>query len=100
MIRLARFSFHRYLSSLTDLGSQMKRLNDSNQFKKALSLYQNGIEKTNKPASSLVINQALQACVELSDIKHGKDIHKNLSSYLSNNSFIQTNLIRLYSKFV
>ena len=78
----------------------MKRLNDTNQFKKALSLYRNEIEKTNKPASSLVINQALKACVELSEIKHGKDIHKNLSPNLSHNSFIQINLIRLYSKFV
>ncbi|CAF1530896.1 unnamed protein product [Adineta ricciae] len=85
-------------SQMRDQGSQMKRLNDTNQFKKALSLYQKEIEKTNKSVSSLVINQALKACVELSDIKHGKDIHKNLSPYLSNNPFIQINLIRLYMK--
>jgi uncharacterized protein (DUF342 family) len=95
---LIRFSSRRFLATSIDVGAQMKKLNDNSQYQKAISLYENHIEKQNKQATTLAINQALRACVELDDIKHGKDIHKNLSAFMKNNTFIQTNLIRLYRK--
>ncbi|CAF2853700.1 unnamed protein product [Rotaria sp. Silwood2] len=97
MIFLIRFCSRRFLSTLIDLGSQMKKLNDNGQFQKAIDLYEDQIEKQNKRSTSLIVNQALKACIELNDIKRGKDIYKNLCPSMANNSFIQANLIRLYS---
>jgi hypothetical protein len=98
MILLVRFSVRRFLSTFSDIGSQIKKFNDNGQFEKAIGLYEDQIKKQNKAITSLIINQALKACIELDDIKRGKDIHKNLSPSMINNSFIQNNLIRLYSK--
>jgi hypothetical protein len=98
MIYFIRFFSRRFQSTRIDLGSQMKRLNDNGQFGKAMSLYEDEIRKENKQSTSLAVNQALKACIELGDIKRGKDIHKSLSSFMANNHFIQNNLIRLYSK--
>ncbi|CAF4215528.1 unnamed protein product, partial [Adineta steineri] len=92
-IRLRRFQ-----STIIDLGSQMKRLNDNQQYRETIILYKDQIKKQKKQSTSLIINQVLKACIELDDIKCGKDIHKNLSSYMLNNQFIENNLIRLYMK--
>ncbi|CAF1202782.1 unnamed protein product [Didymodactylos carnosus] len=76
---------------------QMKKLNDNGQFEKALTLYEDQIEKQNKQSTNFTIDQVLKACIELGDIKRAKDIHNKLSPTMANNSFIQSNLIRLYS---
>ncbi|CAF1049834.1 unnamed protein product [Adineta steineri] len=76
----------------------MKRLNDNQQYRETIILYKDQIKKQKKQSTSLIINQVLKACIELDDIKCGKDIHKNLSSYMLNNQFIENNLIRLYMK--
>lgn len=76
----------------------MKKLNDNGEFRKAIALYEDQIEKRKQRSDSLIANQALKACIELGDIEHAKDIHKNLPSYMANNTFIQTSLIRFYSK--
>ncbi|CAF1312065.1 unnamed protein product, partial [Didymodactylos carnosus] len=78
-------------------GPQMKKLNDNGQFEKALTLYEDQIEKQNKQSTNFTIDQVLKACIELGDIKRAKDIHNKLSPTMANNSFIQSNLIRLYS---
>jgi hypothetical protein len=98
MINLIRFSSRRFQSTIIDLGSHMKRLNDNGQCHQAITLYEDQIKKQNIQATTLAVNQALKACIELNDIERGKNIHKNLSPYMSNNHFIQANLIRLYSK--
>jgi hypothetical protein len=98
MVIFIRFSSRRFLSILIDFGAEMKKLNDNDQYQKAINLYEDQIKKQNQKSSSLAVNQALKACVELGDIKRGKDIHKTLSASMANNTFIQTNLIRLYSK--
>ncbi|CAF1431394.1 unnamed protein product [Rotaria sp. Silwood1] len=93
---LVGFYSRRFLSSFLDLSNQMKNLNTNSQFRKALDLYEYEIKKENKQKTSLAVNQALKACVELGDIERGKNIHKNLSPTMINNSFIQATLIRLY----
>lgn len=98
MIFLIRFSSRRFLSTFLDLSSQIKKLNDNGQFEKAIDLYEDQIKKPNKQNTSLAVNEALKACIELDDIKRAKDIYKNLSPSMVNNSFIQANLIRLHSK--
>ena len=98
MIYLIRFSSRRFQSTLIELESLMKRLNDKGQFHQTVTLYEDQIRKQNKQATTLAVNQALKACIELDDITRAKDIHKNLSPYMSTNHFIQANLIRLYSK--
>lgn len=94
-----RYSSCRYLSSSLDLSFKMKNLNDNRQFKKAIDLYESEIKKETTQNTSLAVNQALRSCIELADIKRGKDIHKNLSVSMMNNPFIQANLVRLYSKW-
>ena len=98
MILWMRFFSRRFQSTLIDLGSQMKKLNDNEQYRETIILYKDQIKKQNKQSTSLIINQALKACIELDDIKCGKDIHKSLSPYMINNQFIENNLVRLYSK--
>jgi len=89
---LLRFS--RLSSSFVDIGLQMKEFNDRRQFNKAISLFNHYLGKQPTP---LIINQALKACIHLNDFQRGKIIHQGLSPFLLNNSFIRTNLIRLYS---
>ena len=95
MFLLSSTFCRRCTSTFVDLGAQMKRLNDDRQFKKSLVLFDTHIEKQ---SSALAANQALKACIQLTNINRGIEIHQNLSSSLINNTFIQTNLIRLYSK--
>ncbi len=93
-----RFCSRRLQSTFIDYGSQMKKLNDNRQFKEAIELYENQIKKQNKRISTLSVNQALKACIELDDIKRAKEISQNLSLSMTNNSFILANIIRLHSK--
>ena len=83
-------------SSAVDLGVRVKQLNDMKQFRKAIALFDKHDQK--QQSTPVATNQVLRACVELSDFERGKDIHKRLSPYLANNTFIRTSLIRLYSR--
>ena len=73
----------------------MRQLNETKQYSKALSLFDRQLRK--QQSTSLIINQALKACIHLNNFDRGKVIHQQLSSFLLNNPFIRTNLIRLYS---
>ena len=98
MLSIKLFScHHRRLSTLSDLGAKMKQLNDIGQYQKVLELYETQTHEKQKP-NTLVVNQALKAYIELGDFKRGVNIHKSLSPYLVNNTFIRNSLIRLYSK--
>ena len=85
----------RLYSTIVDLGLQMKQLNDKKQFRKALSSFE---KYSTKKRTSLVIDQALRACIHLNDFQRGKAIHQELPRNLLNNEHIRTTLIRLYSK--
>jgi hypothetical protein len=79
-----------------ELGFRIKQFNDKKEFQKAIALFDKHSQE--QQSTPVAINQALRACVELADFKRGKDIHKRLSPYLANNTFIRTSLIRLYSR--
>ena len=91
------FRFSRLSSTFVDIGMQMKRLNDTKQYNKALSLFNRHLQQQ---PTSLIINQALKSCINLNDFHRGKLIHQQLSPFLLNNYYIRTNLIRLYSKTI
>lgn len=86
----------RCLSTVSDIYRQLKQLNEKKKFHDALDLFNQHVVR--QPPTSLTINQALRACVELNDLAAGTMIHNRFSSQSLNNSFIHTNLIRLYSK--
>ena len=88
----------RLLSTFNDLGAKMKQLNDIGQYQKVIELYESQVQQQQQKRTTLVVNQALKACIELGDLKHGSDIHKSLSPYFINNIYIRNSLIRLYSK--
>ena len=85
----------RFASTSIDLGGQMKRLNDTRQFRKAIGLFDAHSEKQ---PNTFAVSQALKACIRLNDFNRGIQIHHNLPSSFMNDNFIQANLIQLYSK--
>ena len=72
----------------------MKRVIDTKQYEKALDLF----EQQSALRTDVSINMAMRACIELQDYQRGRDMIKYLPSHSLNNSFIQTSLIRFYSK--
>ena len=92
LFRLCRLS-----STFVDIGIQMKQFNDAKQYSKAISLFNNHLQKQ---PTALVINQALKSCIHLNEFHRAKTIHQQLSPFLLNNHYIRTNLIRLYSKTI
>ena len=96
MIFFPRFIGRRFGSSFIDLGTRIKQLNDTKEFQKAINLFNSNHHQSN--FSALTINQALKACIELSDFNRAINLHQHLSSKLLNNYFIRNSLIRLYSQ--
>ena len=96
-LQMSLFRFYRLSSTFVDIGMQMKQLNDSKQYSKAIALFNSHIKKQSTP---LTINQALKSCIYLNDFHRGKMIHQQLSPSQVNNKYIRTNLIRLYSKTI
>ena len=100
MMPFIRLRNHRFLCTLIDFGSQMKKFNDNGQFVKSIELFENQLSKKRKKITTLVVNQFVRACIELKDFKRGQNLHENLSPDLANNHFVATNLIRLYRKLL
>jgi hypothetical protein len=90
-----RLICRRQVSTLPDLGTRIKQLNDARDFHKALALFDVHVQQQDPTA--LAVNQALKACIALGDFKRAINIHQRLSPQLLSNFFIQNNLIRLYS---
>lgn len=88
--------FRRALSISNDVGAQMKELNGRGEYRKTLDLFRANLNERQR--TTLAVNQALKASIELGDLQQGEAIHRSLSPYLIKNSFIRTNLIRLYRK--
>ncbi len=82
------------LSSSFKLGSTMKKLIDSKQYRKALDLF----DEQSEMFSDITINLALKACTKLNDRQRSIKIQQQLSSKSLKNPFIQTSLIQFYSK--
>lgn len=97
LILFKRLHLHRSLSTMIDLGAQMKYLNDKGQYRKAIDLFEKSNE--NLKMRTLALNQALKSFMEMNDLQRAKNLHKTLPENLTNNPFIRTNLIRTYSNF-
>ena len=82
------------IQSSDSLGVHMKQLNDGKRFKESLSLFDS---REPSKATDLSINQALKACIHLSDFQRGLAIHKALSSRSLKCRHIQMSLVQLYS---
>jgi uncharacterized membrane protein YukC len=85
-------------STLVDFNNQLKQLNNNKQYEKVINLFENYSQQ--HIPTDIAINQTLKACIELGDLKRASDIHQRLSPQSKKNHFIQTNLIRLFSKFI
>ncbi|CAF3999535.1 unnamed protein product, partial [Rotaria sordida] len=83
--------------SSSDLAIQIKLLNDSQQYEKALELFDKYIKNNNQTFSNSTIIQALKACAKTRDIQRGSNIYHLISSRIHNDSYILTSLIHLYS---
>ena len=81
-------------SSLTQLDMTMKRWVDSKQYRQALDLF----EQQPTHRTNVSINMAIKACTAINDYQRGTDIIQHLSLFSMKNPFIQTSLIRFYSK--
>ncbi|CAF1310395.1 unnamed protein product [Adineta steineri] len=79
-------------SSSIQLGSTMKKLIDSKEYKKVLNLY----DKHCEMCTDFAIDMTIKACIQLNDYERIKNIEKNLSTKSFNSSFIQTSLIQFH----
>jgi hypothetical protein len=86
----------RLASTSTNVYSQLKQLNEGKQYRKAIDLF-NGHARDRMPTNATIV-QALKACVEVGDLRRGKEIHRSLSPESMKDPFICMSLIRLYSK--
>lgn len=89
----------RYVKSETinSIGNQMKHLNNRKEFYKALKLFDQYNNDSFIKLSSQMINQAIKACAQLGDLQRGVSIHQLHSSRISDDTYITTSLIHLYS---
>ncbi|UJR29305.1 hypothetical protein I4U23_010519 [Adineta vaga] len=79
-----------------DPGQQMKILNQKKQFKQAIDLFNREKQKNTKQLSSLTIQQALKACIQLRDVQRGQDIHHLIQNRLKTDSSLVKSLIHFY----
>ncbi|CAF1571317.1 unnamed protein product [Adineta ricciae] len=79
-----------------DPGQQMKILNDKNQFKQTIELFEREKKKNKDQLSSFIIDQALKACVQVRDFRRGQDIHQLVQHRLSADSSLVRSLIHFY----
>ncbi|CAF3916300.1 unnamed protein product [Rotaria sp. Silwood1] len=84
------------ISSVTDLGSQMKLFNDRKEFTKALELFDKYKETNNPIFSSFMITQALKASANIRDFERGSTIHRLISSRIKDDPYILASLIHFY----
>ena len=98
MLTCPRFICRRHVSSAVNLYGRLKQLNDAKEFQGTLDLFNQHVRQ--QSPTDLAIFQALKACIELGDVQLASSIHRNLSSESMNNSFILTNLIRLFCKYL
>ncbi|CAF3890958.1 unnamed protein product [Rotaria sordida] len=82
------------MSSPAILNSTIKTLIDKKQYKQAVDLCYQNLEKCTNYTISIAIN----ACNILNDYQRGIDIKEKIPSNALENSYIQTSLIRFYTQ--
>lgn len=86
------------IQTKVDLGLKLKLLNEKEQYREVLELFDKYKDKNILKFSSLAITQTLKACTHLGELQRGSTIHQLLSSRVDNDVYIQVTLIHLYSK--
>jgi hypothetical protein len=94
---LVNFSRTATVATRLHVDIEMKRLNDTGQFSKALTLFDE-LERREIPRDQAVV-QALKACTRMRQLERGVTIHNKLSNRSKSNHFIQSALINFYSQF-
>ena len=84
----------------TNLGVQMKCLNEKNQYEQVLRLFDEYRKNQSNRLDSTIITQTLKACTQLNDFHRGKFIHHLITSNLFDDSYISASLIHMYSKLI
>jgi hypothetical protein len=85
-------------STHINIETEMKNLNDRKEFVKAIALFDK--HKHQQMPTDRAVVQALKACTRLGDLKHGVNIHKQLSNDSLKDVYIQSTLIHFYSKLI
>ncbi|CAF1686940.1 unnamed protein product, partial [Adineta ricciae] len=104
-VTLSRHSKSTYINVLRSITksprisieTQMKTLNDTQQFRKTLDVFDKHKDKYQTMITDRVVVQALRACARLGFLDRGQTIHQKLSDNLLNNVYVQTSLINFYS---
>ena len=104
-VTLSRHSKSAYTSVLRSIANspkisietQMKTLNDKQQFRKTIDVFDTNKGKYETMITDRVVVQALKACARLGSLDRGQTIHQKLSDNLLNNTYDQTSLIHFYS---
>lgn len=80
-----------------NLETKMRKLNEQQEYSKALALFDQ-VNKFESPTDRILV-QALNACAQLKSLERGRRIHRQLDDRSLNNDYIRSTLIHLYSAF-
>lgn len=82
------------------LSQKMKTSNENKQYRKTIEIFYENKKhiKEIRNCSSYIISHILKACICLNDIELGSQIHYEVKSRVSNDSFVLFPLIQLYCK--
>lgn len=75
MLTFPRFICRRHASTVVNLFGRLKQLNDANEFRNALDLFNQHVRY--QSPTDLAIFQAPKACIELGDVQSASLIHRN-----------------------
>ena len=78
------------------IARQMKMLNEQKQHRKVLQLFDSYRKNPSAPLAGMMINQALKACTQTRDLKRGTEIHREISSQVTNDPYVTASLVLLY----
>ena len=84
-------------STLIALDVQMKQLNDKKRYRQAMDLFESK-HRAKQTSSSLLLDQALRASIELREFQRAIEIEREISASQLQSPFIRNRLIRLHSR--
>ena len=87
----------RFVSMSVRSDTRMKQLNDQKKYRQAMAVFDALSLEKQPSTTTLSVDQAIRACLELDDLQRGVAIGEKLSPTLMSNIFVQSRLIRLHS---
>lgn len=97
MLSSLMMNWRRLASTSIRLDTRMKQLNDQKKYRQAMALFDALPQEKQPSTTTLAVDQAIRACLELNDLQRGVAISEKLSPTLMKNIFVQSRLIRLHS---